>query len=82
MGQNMKRSGNHSANSDYSLILTDEDKAKGFCVMTRGGSVMLLKCGKPVAWFSTAISAETMGAMVELARACEETKKSTNKKKE
>lgn len=71
MGRNMKSSGKHSANSDYSLILTDEDKKKGFCAMTRGGSVMLLKCGKPVAWFSTAISAETMSAMVELVRACE-----------
>ena len=46
MGRNMKSNGKHSANSDYSLILTDEDKAKGFSVMARGGSVMLLKCGK------------------------------------
>ena len=79
MGRNMKSNGKYSANSDYSLILTDEDKSKGFSVMARGGSVMLLKCSKPVAWFSTAISAETMSAMVRLIASCMEASQTVNK---
>jgi len=37
--------------------------------MTRGGSVMLLKCGKPVAWFSATLPAETMKEFPSLNKA-------------
>jgi PleD family two-component response regulator len=58
--------------SNYFAILTDEDRAKGYSIASHGGSVMLLKWKKPIAWFSAAISVETMRAMIELIRACEE----------
>jgi hypothetical protein len=59
--------------SDYSAILTDEDRAKGFFVASHSNTVMLLRWSKPIASFSKAISVETMRAMVELIKACEET---------
>jgi hypothetical protein len=59
--------------SDFFAILADEDRAKGYSIASHDGSVMLLKWKKPIAWFSAAVSVETMRAMVKLIRACEET---------
>jgi hypothetical protein len=58
--------------SNFFAILTDEDRAKGYSIASHSGSVMLLKWKKPIAWFSAAISAETMRAVVELIRSYEE----------
>lgn len=60
-------------NRNTSSVLTDEDRADGFSIKDDDRKVVLLRCSKPIAWFSTAISVETMRATVELIRACEET---------
>ena len=52
------------------------DKAGGFSVVTDDGSnTTLLKWGKPVAWFSAAVSGEVLRVFLELIKECERSAK-------
>ena len=58
------------------LFLSPDDKAGGFSVVTDDGSnTTLLKWGKPVAWFSAAVSGEVLRVFLELIKECERSAK-------
>ncbi len=42
-------------------LLTSEDRANGFSIVTdESNNIMLLKCSKPVAWFSAVVTEEVV----------------------
>jgi len=50
-----------------SLLLTNEDRANGFSIVTDDHhNTTLLKQGKPVAWFSAAVTGEVLKGFLEL----------------
>lgn len=56
-----------------SELLMSQNRASGFSVQSNDGrNITLLKEGKPVAWFSAAVSVETVSAMVRLIESREE----------
>jgi len=51
------------------LLLSGEDRAAGFRIMTDSSdNITLLKNGRRVAWFSASFSEETVKALVGLAK--------------
>jgi len=51
------------------LLLSDEDRAIGFCIITdKSDNITLLKRGRRVAWLSASMSKEMVKAMVELVK--------------
>ena len=49
-------------------LLTSEDRANGFSVTDSHYNITLLKWSKPVAWFSVALSEETLRAFIEVVK--------------
>lgn len=71
----------HCGDSEESELLMSQDRAKGFSVqMNESRNITLLKRDKPVAWFSAAISAETVRAMVRLIASYEKASQTGNKR--
>jgi len=51
------------------LLLSDEDRAIGFYIMTdRRDNIALLKQGRRIAWFSASLSKEMVKAVVTLVK--------------
>ena len=64
---------------DSSLLLVSEGRANGFSIVADDRrNTTLLKWDKPVAWFSAAVSEETLGGLLELVKACERSAKGEN----
>ncbi len=62
-----------------SLLLTSEDRANGFSVVTDNRhNITLLKWSKQVAWFSTAVTGEVVREFLELVKDCEGNAKEGN----
>jgi len=56
---------------DFSL-LSSEDKADGFSVVTDGRhNIILLKRGKSVAWFSAVVTEEVVRSFLEMMKDCD-----------
>ena len=52
---------------ESSLMLTSTDRASGYSVVAdERHNISLLRWNKPVAWFSAAMSGETLRAFLEL----------------
>jgi len=63
-----------------SEILTSQDRVNGFSAQLGDArNITLLKWGKPVAWFSAAVSTKTVRAIVRLIIYCEEGGQTVNK---
>lgn len=75
----MKRKRN--TNNNGSLVLADGEKRRGYFLMFQGGSAMLLRSGKPVAWFSAALPAETIEAVIKLITSCDEEIQTANNRR-
>jgi len=59
--------GNEETFLDVSSLLTDDDRANGFSIRADDNhNIALLKWSEPVAWFSAAISGETIKGFLEL----------------
>jgi len=57
---------------ESSEILTSQERANGFSMqLSEDRDITLLKQGKSVAWFSAAVSAEAVKAIVSLIASCE-----------
>jgi len=60
-------SGKREVDRGNSLLLTSKDRVDGFSITANGrGNTTLLRWSKPVAWFSTMLSEETIRAFLEL----------------
>ena len=69
-------SGKPAVDRGSSLLLVSEDTADGFSIVADGcRNTTLLRWGKSVAWFSTAVSEETLTAFLELVEARERSMK-------
>ena len=65
-------SGKREADRGNSLLLTNKDRANGFSIVADDRhNTTLLKRGKSVAWFSAAVTEETVRVFVELVKASE-----------
>ncbi len=52
---------------DNSLLLTSEDRANGFSIITdESHNVTLLKRGSPMAWFAATVTEEVVTAFLKL----------------
>lgn len=52
---------------DISLLLASEDRANGFSMIAdESNNITLLKCSKPVAWFSAVVTEEVVVAFLKL----------------
>ena len=68
------------ADGRESELLTSQERGNGFSVQLGDArNITLLKWGKPVAWFSAAVSTKTVRAMVRLIIYCEEGCQTVNK---
>ncbi len=68
--------GKREVDRGNSLLLTSEGRADGFSVVTDGrGNTTLLRWDKQVAWFSAAVTGETLRALSELVKSCERSAK-------
>lgn len=68
--------GNKETFSDVSSLLTDDDRANGFSIVTDDRhNTTLLKQGKPVAWFSAAVNGEVLRGFLGLVKDCERSAK-------
>jgi len=57
---------------ESSEILTSQERANGFSMqLSEDRDITLLKQGRSVAWFSAAVSAEAVKAIVSLIASCE-----------
>jgi len=64
------------ADRDGSLLLTSKDRADGFSIVAGDcHNITLLKRGKSVAWFSAAVTEETLKGFLELVKDCERSAK-------
>ncbi len=62
-------SGEQEIDRDNSLLLTSEDRAKGFSMITdESNNITLFKCGKLVAWFSAVVTEEIVVAFLKLVK--------------
>ena len=58
------------------MLLVSEDRVDGFSIVADDrGNTTLLRWDKRVAWFSAAVSEETLTAFLELVKACERSAK-------
>lgn len=57
---------------DRGFVLTSEDRASGFSIVADDRhNITLSKWGKPVAWFSAAMTREVLREFLELIKDCE-----------
>ena len=69
-------SGKQEVDRGNSLLLTSEDRVDGFSIVADDRhNITLLKWGKPVAWFSVAVSREVMREFLKLVKDCERSAK-------
>ena len=69
-------SGKREVNRGNSLLLTSKDGVDGFSIVADDHrNTTLLKWDKPVAWFSAAVTEETVRMFLELVKACERSAK-------
>lgn len=60
-------------------LLTSEERANGFSIAVDDHhNTTLLKWGKPVAWFSAAVTGEVLREFLELVKDCERNAKGGN----
>ena len=72
-------SGEREVDKGNSLLLTSKDGVDGFSISADGrGNTTLLRWGKQVAWFSAAVTWETVRALSELVRSCERSAEGDN----
>lgn len=65
-------SGEQEIDRGDSLLLTQEDGANGFSIEAdEPHKIMLLKWGKPIAWFSAAVTREVLREFLKLVKDCE-----------
>lgn len=58
---------------DNSLLLTSEDRANGFSIITdESHNVTLLKRGSPMAWFAAMVSEEVIMVFLKLVKDSEQ----------
>jgi len=69
-------SGKQEVDRGNSLLPTSEDRANGFSIVADDRhNTTLLKWGKRVAWFSAAVTEETLRAFLELVKDSERSAK-------
>ena len=65
----MKTTGGKTRIKRKTLLLSDKDRAIGFCIMTdKSDNITLLKRGRRVAWFSASLNKEMVKAVVTLVK--------------
>lgn len=77
----MKTTGGKIRIKRKTLLLSDKDRAIGFCIMTdKRDNITLLKRGRRIAWFSASLNKEMVKAVVTLVKEFErETGEKRNK---
>lgn len=67
----------HEIDGSDPLLLMSEDRANGFSIVADGRrNITLLRCGKPVAWFSAMLDEKVIKVFIELVKTCGEACKS------
>lgn len=66
------------SNAKAAFLLSNEGKAGGFSIVCDNRhNITLLKCSKPIAWFSAAVTQETLRAFLETIKYCDGNAKHT-----